>query len=71
VSARRDPPRAAPIPRIALTPVEAAASYGFSLDSFERYVEPHLKLLRLGSMVRVPVSELARFADEFAEMTLP
>jgi len=41
-----------------------------SLDSFERHVQPHLRLLRLGRMRLVPVRELARWAEEQAERTI-
>lgn len=61
----------APIPRTALTREEAAVSLGMGLDSFERYVQPHIKLLRLGRMVLVPVCELERWARNRAEATLP
>jgi hypothetical protein len=57
----------AAIPRITLTREDAAAALGMSLDSFERYVQPHLRLLRLGRMVLVPVGELRRWADDVAE----
>ena len=60
----------APVPRVALTRIEAAASLGMSLDSFERHVQPTIRLLRLGKMRLVPVAELARWADENAERTV-
>jgi hypothetical protein len=60
----------APIPRIALTREEAAAALGIGLDSFERYVQPHVRLIRWGRIRLVPVSELQRFADQAAEKTL-
>lgn len=61
----------APIPRLALKRGEAAASLGMSLDSFERFVQPNIRLIRLGRMVLVPIGELERFADDAAERTLP
>ena len=60
----------APIPRIALTREEAAAALGMSVDSFERHVQPTLRLLRLGRMVLVPAAELERWADENARRTI-
>jgi hypothetical protein len=60
----------APIPRLALTRDEAAASIGMSLDSFERHVQPHLRMLRLGRMRLVPVRELERWADAIAERAI-
>lgn len=60
----------APIPRVALTRAEAAAALGIGLDSFERYVQPHVRMIRWGRMRLVPVAELQRFADTAAEKTL-
>jgi hypothetical protein len=60
----------APIPRLALTREEAAASIGMSLDSFERHVQPSLRLCRLGRMRLIPIAELQRWLDEHAERTL-
>jgi hypothetical protein len=60
----------APVPRVALTRSEAAAALGMSLPSFERHVQPELRLVRRGSLRLVPVAELARWADEAAERTV-
>lgn len=60
----------APIPRLALTREEAAAAISMSLDSFERHVQPTLRLVRLGRMRLVPVAELERWLTENAERTL-
>jgi hypothetical protein len=57
----------APVPRFALTRPEAAASIGMSLDSFERYVQPHVMLVRRGKLRLVPVRELERWVNENAE----
>ena len=57
----------APVPRIALSRVEAAASLGMSVDSFERHVQPDLKLIRRGKLRLVPVAELERWAGSNAE----
>lgn len=59
-----------PIPRLALTREEAAAAIGMSLDSFERHVQPTLRLCRLGRLRLVPVRELERWLEENAETTL-
>jgi hypothetical protein len=56
----------APIPRLALTREEAADSISMSLNSFERHVQPTIRLVRLGRMRLVPVSELERWLDENA-----
>jgi hypothetical protein len=60
-------PIPAPVPRIVLSRPEAAASLSMSLDSFERYVQPDLKLIRRGKLRLVPVTELQRWAGENAE----
>lgn len=64
------PPLAGPVPRIALSREEAALALGVSLDSFERHVQPDLRLIRRGRLRLVPVSELERWAAEQAEPTL-
>lgn len=57
-------------PRFALTKVEAAASLGVSVDSFERHVQAELRLVRRGKLVLVPVAELERWLDRNAARTL-
>ena len=42
-------------------------SLGMSLDSFERHVQPELRLIRRGKLRLVPVAELERWANENAE----
>jgi hypothetical protein len=61
----------APVPRVALTREEAAAALGMSLDSFERYVQPDLRLIRRGRLRLVALAELERWTDSAAERTLP
>lgn len=58
----------APVPRVALTREEAAAALGMSLAHFRRHVQPHLRLVRSGSVRLVPVAELERWADENATL---
>jgi hypothetical protein len=41
-----------------------------SLDSFERHVQPDLRLIRRGRLRLVPVDELRRWATEQAEPRL-
>lgn len=60
----------APVPRLGLTREEAAASLGMSLDSFERHVQPTLRLVRLGRMRLVPVRELERWLEDNAGRAL-
>ncbi len=59
-----------PVPRVALTRREAAAALGISVDSFERHVQPELRLIRRGRMRLVPVRELERWAAKNATLTL-
>ena len=64
------PQPAAPAPRVALTRSEAAAALGISVDSFERHVQPEVRLIRRGRMRLIPTSELERWAAENATLTL-
>ena len=56
------------IPRIALTPSEAAAAIGVGPDFFDTNVAPHLRMVRRGRKRLVPVRELERWVVESAEM---
>ncbi|HVQ58404.1 MAG TPA: hypothetical protein VMS60_05790 [Solirubrobacterales bacterium] len=58
------------IPRIALTPAEAAAAIGVGPDFFEARVAPELRLIRRGRKRLVPVGELERWISENAEYAL-
>jgi hypothetical protein len=55
------------VPRVALSRQEAAMSLGMSLDSFERHVQPELRLIRRGKLRLVPLAELERWANDNAE----
>lgn len=60
---------------IALTPVAvtretAARALGMSVDSFERFVQPEIRLIRKGRLRLVPVVELQRWAEDNAERVL-
>jgi hypothetical protein len=57
----------ASIPRIALTPSEAAAAIGVGPDFFDANVAPQLRLIRRGRKRLVPVRELERWVAENAE----
>jgi hypothetical protein len=54
------------VPRIALTPPEAAAAIGVGPDFFEANVAPELRLIRRGRKRLVPVAELERWVAESA-----
>ncbi len=57
----------ASIPRIALTPAEAAAAIGVGPDFFDANVAPELRLIRRGRKRLVPVQELERWTTENAD----
>jgi len=58
------------IPRIALTPPEAAAAIGVGPDFFEENVAPELRLIRRGRKRLVPVAELERWTAENSERAM-
>lgn len=55
------------VPRIALTRTEAAAALGMGATSFDQYVAPHVKMIRLGKIRVVAVDELERWCESVAE----
>jgi hypothetical protein len=55
---------------LAVDRATAAAMLMMSVDSFERLVQPHIRMVRSGRLRVVPVSELQRWLDENAEFTL-
>jgi hypothetical protein len=58
------------VPRLAYRRDEAAEALGISLDSFERYVQPHVRMVRHGRLRIVPLGELERWLDDRAQRTL-
>jgi hypothetical protein len=67
VSARRRPDRPiAAVERILYTREEAAAALGMSVDTFERRVQPFIRVVPCGALVQVPPEELRRWARENA-----
>jgi len=59
------------VPRLALTRDETAESLGMSLDSFERYAQADVRMIRRGLMRLVPVSELERWLEANAARVSP
>jgi len=57
--------------RLALTKSEAATALGMSIDSLERYVLPHLKIVRRGSLRLIPVKELESYIERNLERGSP
>lgn len=49
--------------RLALTVSEAAQSLGIGRTSFYEHVLPELRVVKVGSRVLVPVSELQRYLE--------
>ena len=57
-------------PRLAVTRAEAATALGMSINSFERYVQPELRIVRRGKLRLIPLREIERWLDNNAEPTL-
>jgi excisionase family DNA binding protein len=62
--------RQRPVPRIALTPSEAAEAIGCSPEFFREHVDHELRWIRRGRKRFVPLVELERWAEANAETTL-
>jgi excisionase family DNA binding protein len=60
-----------PVPRLALTPSEAAQSLGVSADFFREHVDHQLRWNREGRKRLVAVAEVERWLTENAERVLP
>ena len=59
-----------PLPRLAISPDEAAAALGVSRDYFDEHVAHEIRIGRRGRRKLVPVRELERWLDESAAVTL-
>jgi hypothetical protein len=64
------PRRRPPAHRLAMTRAEAASALGVSINSFERHVQPELRIVRRGKLRLIPVREIERWLEENAEWTL-
>ena len=60
----------ASVPRLLLTRQEAAASMGMSMDHFERFVQPHVRLVRSGQKRLVSTRELEKWIDTHARYAI-
>lgn len=58
------------VPRLALSPEEAAESLGVSRSHFYSDIYPDLKIVRVGQRRLVPVAELQRWLDREAARVL-
>jgi hypothetical protein len=56
------------VQRYALRRDEAAAALGMSIDTFERRVQPFVKVVLCGQLVLVPPTELERWVRENARV---
>lgn len=58
------------VPRVALTPAEAAESLGCSAEFFRAHVDSELRWIRRGRKRFTPITVLERWAEANAETTL-
>jgi excisionase family DNA binding protein len=58
------------LPRLALSPDEAAAALGVSRDYLDKHISPELRWVRRGRRKLVAVSELERWLDRNGALTL-
>jgi excisionase family DNA binding protein len=54
------------VPRLALSPAEAAKSLGVSRDYFDLHIRDELRAVRRGRRILIPIAELSRFLDREA-----
>jgi hypothetical protein len=57
-------------PRLALTKREAAAALGMSVDSFERHVQPELRVVRRGRLRLFALMEIECWLRENGAKTI-
>jgi hypothetical protein len=62
--------QSAPVPRLALSKLEAAQSIASSVDYLEEHVLPSLRVVRRGRKVLIPVKELERWLEREAALTI-
>jgi len=58
------------IPRLALSPAEAAAAIGVSRDFLDEHVLPELRIVRRGRRKLIPTRELERWLASEAALTV-
>jgi hypothetical protein len=58
------------VPRVALTPAEAAVALGCSAEFFREHVDHELRWIRRGRKRFVPIAGLEAWANENAERTI-
>jgi len=67
-----DAPKLPALPSVMLacTREDAAALLRMSVDSLDRHVLPHLRSIKRGRLVRIPLSELERWVSDSAARAL-
>jgi excisionase family DNA binding protein len=66
ISARPTVVRARALPRLSVSPGEAARMLGVSRDFFDEHLKPELRVVRRGKLILIPVAELERWFDKSA-----
>lgn len=56
--------------RIAVRRAEAAAALGISVDSFERYVQPEIRAIRIGTLRVFRIADIEDWAEANASRVL-
>ena len=59
-----------PVPRLLLDREEAATALAMSVDHFERFVQPHVRMVRSGRKRLVAVAELQRWIEAHGHIAL-
>ena len=54
------------LPRLSVSPDEAAEMLGVSRDYFDEHILPDLRIIRRGRRILVPLTELERWLDQTA-----
>lgn len=62
--------KAAEVPRLALSPNEAAATFGVSRDFLDEHIADELRWVRRGRRKFVAVRELERWLESASALTL-
>ena len=64
---RKAAARASQLPRLSISPGEAAEMLGVSRDFFDEHIKPELRIVRRGSKtILIPVAELQRWLEKSA-----
>jgi excisionase family DNA binding protein len=58
------------VPRLALSPTEAAEVLGVSRDFFDEHIAPELRIVRRGRRKLIATRELERWLERQAALTL-